>query len=96
MWRSSHGLRRASDQSRPLQEALTPHAPQATLFDDDGIMVRFLNSRTEGSGLRTEADVSALLQNIKFTGSTPLGAALRNKVGRSVSRSEEKERERKG
>jgi hypothetical protein len=30
---------------------------QATLFDDDGIMVRFLNSRAEGNGVRSLQDV---------------------------------------
>ena len=36
----------------------------ATLFDDDGIMVRFMNSSTEGNGIRDAAAASALVQQV--------------------------------
>jgi hypothetical protein len=36
----------------------------ATLFDDDGIMVRFMNSPTEGNGIRDAAAASALVQQV--------------------------------
>ncbi|GAA5926231.1 hypothetical protein JCM1841_001163 [Sporobolomyces salmonicolor] len=52
----------------------------ASLFDDDGIEVRFMNSRVEGNGLRTEQEAMALVQQVKFSGLTPLGTALNNKV----------------
>lgn len=45
----------------------------ASLFDDDGIEVRFMNSRVEGNGLRTEQEAMALVQQVKFSGLTPLG-----------------------
>lgn len=39
-----------------------PPPPQiATLFDDDGIVVRFMNSGVEGNGIRSAADAAALL-----------------------------------
>ncbi len=36
----------------------------ATLFDDDGIVVRFMNSMTEGNGIRDAASASALVQEV--------------------------------
>ncbi len=36
----------------------------ATLFDDDGIMVRFMNNMTEGNGIRDAASANALLQQV--------------------------------
>ena len=39
----------------------------ATLFDDDGIVVRFMNSMTEGNGIRDAASASALVQEVRFT-----------------------------
>jgi hypothetical protein len=43
----------------------TPKLKVATLFDDDGIMVRFLNSNVEGNGIRSAADASALLSKVR-------------------------------
>jgi len=37
----------------------------ATLFDDDGILVRFMNSGVEGNGIRSAADASALLSRVR-------------------------------
>lgn len=52
----------------------------ASLFDDDGIEVRFMNSRIEGHGIRNEADAMRLISQVKFSGLTPLGTALDQKV----------------
>lgn len=52
----------------------------ATLFDDDGILVRFMNSPTEGNGVRSAADVNALLAGVQYAGLTPLATALQSKV----------------
>ncbi|GAA6024040.1 hypothetical protein JCM10207_004498 [Rhodosporidiobolus poonsookiae] len=52
----------------------------ASLFDDDGIEVRFMNSRVEGNGIKTDADVMQLVNNVRFSGLTPLGTALDQKV----------------
>ncbi|GAA5915247.1 uncharacterized protein JCM6883_002373 [Sporobolomyces salmoneus] len=52
----------------------------ASIFDDDGIEVRFMNSRTEGHGLRGEADAMRLISQVKFSGLTPLGTALDQKI----------------
>ncbi|GAA5903059.1 uncharacterized protein JCM6883_002678 [Sporobolomyces salmoneus] len=52
----------------------------ASLFDDDGIEVRFMNSRIEGNGLKTEQQASNLVSQVRFSGLTPLGTNLNNKV----------------
>lgn len=52
----------------------------ASAFDDDGIQVRFLNSRVEGNGLRSEGDALGLVSQIRFSGMTPLGTSLDQKI----------------
>lgn len=49
-------------------------------FDDDGIQVRFMNDRTEGNGIRNEGQALQLVEQIKFSGLTPLGTSLYQKV----------------
>ncbi|KAB8291736.1 hypothetical protein EYC80_006532 [Monilinia laxa] len=51
-----------------------------SLFDADGIEVRFINSDVNGNNIRSEPEVEALVQRVNFKGLTPLGAQLRNKV----------------
>lgn len=62
----------------------------ATLFDSDGISVRFMN--TDASAIRdqsgrllqdslaNEQQIETLMRGIKFTGLTPMGTMLRQKV----------------
>ncbi|VVT45686.1 uncharacterized protein SAPINGB_P000840 [Magnusiomyces paraingens] len=52
----------------------------ASLFDDDGIEVRFMNNSTEGNGLRSEQEVLNLVSRVQFRGLTPLGTNLERKV----------------
>lgn len=52
----------------------------ASLFDDDGIQVRFMNSDQQGNNIRNEAQVEALIAQTQFKGLTPMGTSLRNKV----------------
>ena len=52
----------------------------ASLFDDDGIQVRFMNSPEQGNHIRNDAEVAGLIQRIKFKGLTPMGSQLRQKV----------------
>ncbi|KAJ8068248.1 hypothetical protein OCU04_003815 [Sclerotinia nivalis] len=51
-----------------------------SLFDADGIEVRFINSDVQGNHIRSEPEVEQLVQRVSFKGLTPLGAQLRNKV----------------
>ncbi|BGP53884.1 hypothetical protein JCM8202_006077 [Rhodotorula sphaerocarpa] len=55
-------------------------AQACSAFDDDGIQVRFMNSRTEGNGIKTEQEAVSLVSQIRFSGLTPLGTALDQKV----------------
>ncbi|GAA6040445.1 hypothetical protein JCM8097_004553 [Rhodosporidiobolus ruineniae] len=52
----------------------------ATLFDDDGIEIRFMNNRLEGNGIKSEAQAMQLINQVRFSGLTPLGTALDQKV----------------
>eukprot|EP00879_Flechtneria_rotunda_P000381 GHRR01000473.1.p2 GENE.GHRR01000473.1~~GHRR01000473.1.p2 ORF type:complete len:470 (+),score=208.18 GHRR01000473.1:347-1756(+) len=52
----------------------------ATMFDDDGILMRFMNSPTEGNGIRSPTDVAQLLASVQYTGLTPIATALQQKV----------------
>ena len=63
-----------------LKMILCKVAEIATMFDDDGIIVRFMNSNVNGDGVRNSAEVEALFSQVKFTGITPLGTNLNKKV----------------
>lgn len=63
-----------------LKFILNRVAEIATMFDDDGIVVRFMNSRTEGNGIKSAAEVNALIGKISFNGMTPLGSELDRKI----------------
>ena len=58
----------------------------ASLFDDDGIQVRFMNAKVANvnpamlNGIRTEQQVEALVRDLKFTGTTPLGTELEHQI----------------
>ncbi|BEJ17719.1 hypothetical protein CspHIS471_0611200 [Cutaneotrichosporon sp. HIS471] len=52
----------------------------ASLFDADGIEVRFLNSTAIASGVKNEADVQKLIEANPFKGVTNLGKEMWSKV----------------
>jgi hypothetical protein len=62
----------------------------ATLFDPDGISVRFMNTDLSGArdqqgrplqdGVATEAQIDHLMNGVQFKGLTPMGTQLRQKV----------------
>lgn len=43
----------------------------ASLFDDDGLNIRFINSPIEANGISCKEQVEELISKIKFTGKTP-------------------------
>lgn len=67
-----------------LKMIVTRVAEVASLFDEDGISVRFINSDVEGNGIRTAAEVQSLVSRISFTGGTPLGEKLDARVLRPM------------
>ncbi|GJN93992.1 hypothetical protein Rhopal_007055-T1 [Rhodotorula paludigena] len=52
----------------------------ASLFDHDGIQVFFMNSPTVGNNITSEQQAQQLVSNIRFSGLTPLGTALDQKI----------------
>lgn len=55
----------------------------ATLFDADGISIRFMNTQMpEGMGdhVNSEQQISQIMSSVKFAGLTPMGRELRKKV----------------
>ena len=68
---------------KDLQLILQRVAFAATLFDDDGIEIRFMNQDPPAnmtSNVRTEQQIDQLMQGHRFSGLTPMGTNLRKKV----------------
>lgn len=69
---------------KDLQLILQRVAFAATLFDDDGIDLRFMNDDSIPpnmlSGIRTEQQIDQIMQNKRYKGLTPFGTELRKKV----------------
>ncbi|WWC85855.1 uncharacterized protein L201_000722 [Kwoniella dendrophila CBS 6074] len=63
-----------------LKLILSRVAYATSLFDDDGIQVRFMNNRLEGNGIKTEQDALNLVNQVRFSGLTPLGTSLYQKI----------------
>ncbi|GAA5979349.1 hypothetical protein JCM11641_005007 [Rhodosporidiobolus odoratus] len=55
-------------------------AQAASLFDTDGISVLFMNSHTVGHNICSEQQASQLISSINFSGLTPFGTSLDQKV----------------
>lgn len=75
---------------RDLRVILERVAFAATLFDPDGISIRFMNTdlghvrdnqgRSLQDGVGTEAQINQIMQGVQFKGLTPMGTSLKNKV----------------
>lgn len=55
----------------------------STLWDPDGISIRFMNSNLPGSMLdnvRDEQQIDQIMRQVKFSGLTPMGRELKRKV----------------
>ncbi|KAI5453906.1 hypothetical protein NCC49_004901 [Naganishia albida] len=63
-----------------LKLILSRVAFACSLFDHDGINIRFLNSPYDGNHINSEQAAMQLVSQIKFTGLTPLGTSLDQKV----------------
>jgi len=63
-----------------LRFILSRVADVASVFDDDGISVRFMNSNVSGDFVRTPAEAETLVATVPFGGMTPLGTNLERKV----------------
>ena len=69
---------------KDLKLILARVAYAASLFDDDGISVRFMNWDGDGLGMldniRSEEQAEQLVARVPFKGLTPMGTQLRAKV----------------
>jgi hypothetical protein len=63
-----------------VKETLAKVAYAATLFDDDGIEVRFLNAPIDGNRINSDDAAVNLLSRINYDGPCALGSALDYKV----------------
>eukprot|EP00667_Euglena_gracilis_P033548 EG_transcript_55079 len=55
-----------------LREIVERTTTMATLFDDDGISVRFMNADVVGDNIRTKRDVMDLLRTVRPYNGTPI------------------------
>ncbi|KAI9667875.1 MAG: hypothetical protein M1821_000694 [Bathelium mastoideum] len=68
---------------RDLEMILKRVAYASTLFDDDGISIRFMNNDLGGQlldGIKNEAQIEQLVKSVQFRGLTPMGTSLKKKV----------------
>lgn len=63
-----------------LKLILSRVAFATSLFDEDGIQVRFMNSTDQGNGIKNEQMVTEMVSRTKFSGLTPMGRELQNKI----------------
>jgi len=63
-----------------LNTIIKKTAGVATMFDEDGISVRFMNGKNDKDHIRSAQDVMALFQSAKPCGLTPIGTSLKLKV----------------
>lgn len=80
----AEGLYAGGERIKDLKAIMSRVTEVATLFDDDGITVRFMNSKLNGDHIKSSAEASALVDRVKFEGMTPLGTNLDAKIVRPL------------
>ena len=69
---------------KDLRLILSRVAFAATLFDEDGIEIRFMNDEKippqQLSGIRSDQQIDQMMQQKRFNGLTPFGTRLRERV----------------
>ncbi|KAK9802946.1 hypothetical protein WJX72_005363 [[Myrmecia] bisecta] len=64
-----------------LKVVVSKVAEVVTLFDDDGITIRYINSEAKGDNIRSaQAASEFVLKRSDFEGGTPLGTSLEKKI----------------
>ncbi|KIV87825.1 hypothetical protein PV11_03345 [Exophiala sideris] len=63
-----------------LKLILSRVAHATSLFDEDGIQIRFMNSQEQGNNIRNEQQVNDMVARTRFSGLTPMGRELQNKI----------------
>jgi hypothetical protein len=62
-----------------LKDILNIISPIITLFDADGVSVRFMNSKIEMDGVSDEHKINDTILKVEFNSTTPTASSLRNK-----------------
>ncbi|KAF3903451.1 hypothetical protein ABW20_dc0103767 [Dactylellina cionopaga] len=65
---------------KDLKVILEKVAFAATLFDQDGISLRFMNNEFSQNNIRTPQQIEQVIAQVQFRGLTPMGTSLRTKV----------------
>lgn len=65
---------------KDLKLILARVAYAASLFDDDGVSVRFMNSSRQDDRVTNESQIEAIVDSVGFKGLTPMGTSLQSKV----------------
>ncbi len=73
-------IEEGGERIKDMKLILSRVAFATSLFDNDGIQIRFMNSNMQGNNIRTEQEVDNLIRGISFSGLTPMGTNLRTKV----------------
>ncbi|WVQ95868.1 hypothetical protein IAU59_002967 [Kwoniella sp. CBS 9459] len=76
----SMAFEQGGERIEDLKMILGKIAFACALFDHDGIQVRFLNSNVQGNNINSEQGALQLVQQVKFSGLTPLGTSLDQKI----------------
>ena len=63
-----------------LKQYLSLIATAAAKFDSDGVAIRFMNSDERSDSIRSKEEAEALVSRVRFSGLTPMGTSLKNKV----------------
>jgi hypothetical protein len=77
---SSMSFEEQGERIEDLKIILSKVAEVATMFDQDGILIRFLNARTEGNGIRNAQEAENVVKQVRFQGLTPLAASMQHNV----------------
>jgi hypothetical protein len=68
---------------KDLRLILERIASIATVFDEDGVSLRFMNANYDMSlleNIRSEQQIEQLMRSVQFRGLTPMGTELRHKI----------------
>lgn len=75
-----HKMRPTADKIADLKAFVSRAAEMATIFDADGISMMSFKQQDAVHGIRGQAEVEAIMAASRFTGGTPIGRNLEQKV----------------
>lgn len=70
----------SSEKTDDLKLILSRVVDITSLFDDDGLSIRFFNNNLEFDGIKSEQEALNALSQVNYTGGTPIGRNLVSKI----------------